>query len=46
VDPLLGGLGVALVYLVAKGLYGPKTARIAALLWVLSSWVMFMSPAT
>ena len=43
VTPVLGGLGVGLVYLVAKGLYGPKTARIAALLWALSSWVMFMS---
>ena len=43
VDPILGGLGVVLVYLVAKGLYGPKTARIAAVLWALSSWVMFMS---
>jgi hypothetical protein len=43
VDPMLGGAGVVLVYFVAKGLYGPKTARIAALLWALSSWVMFMS---
>lgn len=43
VDPILGGLGVALVYLVARGLYGPKTARVAAILWALSSWVMFMS---
>src|SRR5258705_3463284 len=43
VDPILGGVGVALVSLVARGLYGPKTARIAAVLWALSSWVMFMS---
>ena len=43
VPPILGGIGVALVYLVARGLYGPKTARIAAVLWALSSWVMFMS---
>jgi hypothetical protein len=43
VPPLLGGVGVALVYLVARGLYGPKTARTAALLWAASSWVMFMS---
>jgi hypothetical protein len=43
VTPVLGGAGVALVYLVAKGLYGPKTARTAAVLWAVSSWVMFMS---
>jgi hypothetical protein len=43
VNPVLGGVGVALVYLVAKGLYGPKTARIAAFLWAVSAWVMFMS---
>ncbi len=43
VTPVLGGAGVALVYLVAKGLYGPKTARTAAFLWAISSWVMFMS---
>lgn len=43
VPPVLGGVSVALVYLVAKGLYGPKTARLGALLWALSSWVMFMS---
>jgi hypothetical protein len=43
VPPVLGGGSVALVYLVAKGLYGPKTGRIAALLWAISSWVMFMS---
>jgi cytochrome b len=43
VDPMLGGVCVFLVYLVAKGLYGPKTARIAAFLWAISAWVMFMS---
>jgi len=43
VNPVLGGVCVFLVYLVAKGLYGPKTARIAALLWAISAWVMFMS---
>lgn len=43
VTPVLGGVGVALVYLVTKGLYGPKTARTAAFLWAISSWVMFMS---
>ncbi len=43
VNPVLGGLSVALVYLVARGLYGPKTARIAAFLWAVSAWVMFMS---
>ena len=43
VNPVLGGVGVVLVYLVAQGLYGPKTARIAAFLWAVSAWVMFMS---
>jgi hypothetical protein len=43
VPAVLGGVSVALVYLVAKGLYGPKTARTAAFLWAASSWVMFMS---
>ena len=43
VNPLLGGLGVLLVYRIGLGMYGPKTARIAALLWAASAWVLFMS---
>ncbi len=43
VNPVLGGVGVALVYLVARGLYGVGTARAAAVLWAVSAWVMFMS---
>ena len=43
VNPVLGGIGVVLVYLVARGLYGVGTARAAAVLWAVSAWVMFMS---
>jgi len=43
VNPVLGGAGVAMVYLVARGLYGVGTARAAAVLWAVSAWVMFMS---
>lgn len=43
VNPVLGGLGVLLVFYMARGLYGPKTAAAAALLWAVSAWVMFMS---
>jgi hypothetical protein len=43
VNPVLGGLGVLLVYRIGLGMYGPKTARTAALLWAVSGWVLFMS---
>ena len=43
VNPVLGGVSVALVYWLARGLYGPKTAGVAAFLWAASAWVMFMS---
>jgi len=43
VNPVLGGLGVVLVYFLARGLYGRRTARVAALLWACSSWVLFTS---
>jgi len=43
VNPLLGGLGVVLVYRTALGLYGRRTALAAAFLWATSAWVMFMS---
>lgn len=43
VNPVLGGLGVWLVYRVARGLYGPRTAVYAAVAWACSAWVLFMS---
>jgi len=43
VNPVLGGLSVVLVYYTARGLYGPKTALISAILWAAAPWVMFMS---
>jgi len=43
VNPLLGGVATILMYLTARGLYGPKTGRLAALLWALSGFVLFMS---
>ncbi len=43
VNPLLGGLGVVLVYVLARGLYGPTTALAGAVLWAASAWVLFMS---
>jgi hypothetical protein len=43
VNPVLGGLAVFLVYFIARGLYGRRTARVAAFLWACSAWVLFMS---
>ena len=43
VNPLLGAASVALIYLVARGMYGPKTALTAAVLWAVSPWVVSMS---
>ena len=43
INPLQAGLSLILVYLVARGLYGRRTALAAAVLWALSAWVMFMS---
>ena len=43
VNPLLGGLSTILIYFVARGLYGIKTATVAALLWASAAWVVFMS---
>lgn len=43
VNPLLGGLTTVFVYLAARGLFGAPTALAAALLWVLSPWVLFTS---
>ena len=43
VNPVLGGISVLLIYVLARGLYGPKTARVATFLWAASAWVLFMS---
>jgi hypothetical protein len=43
ITPLMGAMGVPLIFLVGRGLYGPKTGLIAAACWTLSPWVMFMS---
>jgi hypothetical protein len=43
VNPIQAGACLVLVYLVAHGLYGRGTALAAAVLWALSSWVLFMS---
>ncbi|MBI3982732.1 MAG: glycosyltransferase family 39 protein [Gemmatimonadetes bacterium] len=43
VNPVLGGVSLVLVYLVGRGLYGRRTGIVAAVLWALSSWVLFMS---
>ncbi|MBI4419529.1 MAG: hypothetical protein HY560_01780 [Gemmatimonadetes bacterium] len=43
VNPLLGGASVALVFYVARGIYGPKTALTAVVLWAVSPWVVAMS---
>jgi hypothetical protein len=43
VNPLLGGIALILVYLLARGLYGERTAVLCALLWAASAWVLTMS---
>jgi hypothetical protein len=43
VNPVLGGFDTILVYLVARRLYGRRTALVAAFLWAGSAWVMVMS---
>jgi hypothetical protein len=43
VNPLLGAMATVLVYWTARGLWGRRTARVAAVLWALCSWVLFMS---
>jgi hypothetical protein len=43
VNPVLAGVAVFLVYFVARGLYGRRTARVAAVLWACSTWVLFTS---
>jgi hypothetical protein len=43
VGPLLGGVSVVLVFLLARGLYGPVTGVLAAFLFAASAWVLVMS---
>lgn len=43
INPVLGGIGLILVYVLARGLYGERTALLAALLWAASAWVLTMS---
>ena len=43
INPLLGGVSLVLLYLLARGLYGRKLALMAAFLWATSAWVIFMS---
>lgn len=43
INPVLGGVGVVLVYAIGRGLYGPKTGVAASFLWAVSAWVLFMS---
>ena len=43
VNPVLAGVGAVCVFFVARGLYGRRVARVAAFLWVVSAWVLFMS---
>lgn len=43
VNPVVGGASVVLVYLVTRGMFGSGTARVAAGLWAVSAWVLFMS---
>jgi hypothetical protein len=43
VNPTLGGLGVILIFFLARGLYGPRTAIYAAVLFSTAAWLLFMS---
>lgn len=43
VNPLLGGVSVALVFLFGRGLYDSRTAVAAAFLYAASAWALFMS---
>lgn len=43
VNPILGGVGLLLVYRLAHGWYGRRTALLAAVLWAASAWVIVMS---
>lgn len=43
VNPLFGGVSTILVYALARGWYGRPTGLLAAFLWALAAWVLFMS---
>ncbi len=43
INPILGGVSLVLVYLLARGLYGRRTALLAAVLWATSAWTLTMS---
>lgn len=43
VNPVLGGLGVLLTYLLIRELYDRRTARLSALLLALSPWYVFLA---
>lgn len=43
VNPVLGGVGTVLVFVIARQFYGRRTALIAAFLWTVSAWVLTMS---
>lgn len=43
VNPVLGGLDLVLVFLLARALYGRTVALVSAVLWLASAWVLFMS---
>ena len=41
VNPVLAGLGAIFIFVLGRGLYGPKTGLYTAVLWLLAPWVMF-----
>ena len=43
VNPILGGASLVLVFVLARGLYGRRTALLAAVLWATSAWTLTMS---
>jgi hypothetical protein len=43
VNPVLSGVTLVLVYVVARRWYGRRVARVAAFLWLIAAWVLFMS---
>lgn len=43
VNPVIAAAGVPLMYVVGRGLYGPKTGLLAAAVWTICPWVVFMA---
>jgi hypothetical protein len=43
VNPILGGIGAILIFVLGRGLWGPRTGLFAAVLWALAAWVLFSS---